>query len=595
MRCLIVAWVAFLMLGPGTFAAGASEEAFDWAGWRDLPVLAEGRLKPLDTVARENLLMLRYRESFQDPDTDRKLNATAFYLGTLFDWRGWDSLSSGASNATLPRHYDDRHEPDKWDRAPLFRVDGIQLRKALGIKGMFVSPSVLSHARIKLPAAGEGAFFVNWVGTVSRKDRKERSQLEEKGMDLGNKLGAYRAHRMGQMLNLIPVQGSKDQQWISVYDLFGRRFLQGSDSTTKINQARDLLLKLREAYRSDDAKAFNETSAEFIGLVRELGPQMGKYPDQATIDLEVLYNRVKPFRLAWVFSLAAFVCAVASMIWQRQAVYNVAIAAAGASLLIMLLGFCGRAGITGWVPVTNMYESVLFMAFGTIIFGLIYELRVKNRYVLGATAVVTAVALIIADFTPSVIDPSLRPLPPVLRSNIWLAVHVMSIMLSYSAFALALGIGNITLTHYLLGAKKKELIRTLSKLTLKLLQAGVLLLVIGTILGALWADDSWGRFWGWDPKEVWALITLMFYLAVVHSRYVGWISNLALAFWSVICFSFVVVMAWYGVNFVLATGMHTYGGGGGGKYYVFGTVGIQFLYALAAALRHTAFPPRKVA
>ncbi len=592
MRCLIVAWVAFLMLGLGTFAAGASEEAFDWAAWRDLPVLAEGRLKPLDTLARENLLMLRYRESFRNPDTDRKLNATAFYLATLFDWRGWDQASADASHAALPRHYDDGHEPDKWDLAPLLRVDGAPLRKALEIEGMFVSPKVLSNARIKLPDTDESTFFVDWIGTVNRKDRKDRSALEEKGMDLGNKLGTYRAHRMGQMLNLIPVQGSKDQHWISVYDLFGRRFLQGSDSAVKINQARDLLLKVRDSYRSDDAKAFNETSAEFINLARELGPQMGNYPNQAKIDLEVLYNRVKPFRLAWVFSLAAFVCAVASMIWQRQAVYNVAIAAAGASLVIMLLGFCGRAGITGWVPVTNMYESVLFMAFGTIIFGLIFELLIRNRYVLGATAMVAAVALILADFTPSVIDPRLRPLMPVLRSNIWLAVHVMSIMLSYSAFALALGIGNITLTFYLLGAKKKEQIRTLSKLTLKLLQAGVLLLVIGTILGGLWADYSWGRFWGWDPKEVWALITLMFYLAVIHARYVGWVSNLSLAFWSVTCFSFLVVMAWYGVNFVLNTGMHSYGGGGGGQLYVFGTVGLQFLYALAAATRHTAFPSR---
>ncbi len=593
MRCLIVAWVAFLMLGLGTFAEGASEDTFDWAAWRDLPVLAEGRLKPLDTLARENLLMLRYRESYQDPDTDRKLNSTAFYLATLFDWQGWDQLSSGASNTALPRRYDDRHQADKWDLAPLLRVDSVPLRNALGIGGPFVSPDVLGGARIDLPDTGATPRFVDWTGTISNKDRKDRSALEEKGIELANKLWTYQAQRMGRMLNLIPVQGSKDQQWISVYDLLGRRYPQNADSAAKINEARDLLLKVREAYRSDNAKAFNEASAEFIKAVRQLGPQLGKYPDQSTIDLEVLYNRVKPFRLAWVFALAAFACAVASMFSQRKAVYNVAIASAGASLLIMLLGFCGRAGITGWVPVTNMYESVLFMAFGTVIFGLVYELRVKNRYVLGATVVVAAVALIIADFTPSIIDPSLRPLMPVLRSNIWLAVHVMSIMLSYSAFALALGLGNITLTFYLFGKQNKELIRTLSKLTLKLLQAGVLLLVIGTILGGLWADYAWGRFWGWDPKEVWALITLMFYLAVVHARYVGWIGNLGLAFWSVNCFSFLVVMAWYGVNFVLSTGMHSYGGGGGGQVFVFGTVGLQFLYTLAAALRHTAFPPRK--
>jgi len=101
----------------------------------------------------------------------------------------------------------------------------------------------------------------------------------------------------------------------------------------------------------------------------------------------------------------------------------------------------------------------------------------------------------------------------------------------------------------------------------------------------VWADYAWGRFWGWDPKEVWALIALLGYLALLHSRYVGWVGQFGLAAWSVFCFSLVVV-AWYGVNFVLGAGLHSYGFGGGGQEYVGAVLLLQFAYVGAAGLRY---------
>ena len=122
-----------------------------------------------------------------------------------------------------------------------------------------------------------------------------------------------------------------------------------------------------------------------------------------------------------------------------------------------------------------------------------------------------------------------------------------------------------------------------------MLQVGVLLLAAGTILGGVWAAYSWGRFWGWDPKEVWALITLLGYLAVLHARFIGWVGDLGLAALSVVCFS-LVVMAWYGVNFVLGAGLHSYGFGGGGQTYVYSTLLVQFLYMLAAVVKSSLNP-----
>src|SRR5690606_11379077 len=115
------------------------------------------------------------------------------------------------------------------------------------------------------------------------------------------------------------------------------------------------------------------------------------------------------------------------------------------------------------------------------------------------------------------------PLVPVLRSNFWLTVHVLTITLSYGAFTLALGIANIALGFYLLKPKAKEKIDRLNFFTYRAIQIGVVLLAAGTLLGGVWANESWGRFWGWDPKEVWALIALLGYLALLHGRFVGWV------------------------------------------------------------------------
>jgi cytochrome c biogenesis factor len=112
----------------------------------------------------------------------------------------------------------------------------------------------------------------------------------------------------------------------------------------------------------------------------------------------------------------------------------------------------------------------------------------------------------------------------------------------------------------------------------------VLLLAAGIVLGGVWADYSWGRFWGWDPKEVWALVALLGYLAVLHARHAGLVRQRGLAALSVVCFSLVVI-AWYGVNFVLGVGLHSYGFGGGGRGYIAGAIILQLVFAGLAVTR----------
>ena len=185
------------------------------------------------------------------------------------------------------------------------------------------------------------------------------------------------------------------------------------------------------------------------------------------------------------------------------------------------------------------------------------------------------------------------PLQPVLRDNFWLTIHVLTIVSSYAAGALAWGLGILSLGHYLLGSyttgtagrtRPPEACNELAGYIYKAMQVAVILLAAGTILGGLWADVSWGRFWGWDPKEVWALVSLLAYLVVLHGRYAGWIGNFGLAAGAVLGAA-VIGMSWYGVNFLLGAGLHSYGFGKGGQTEFFIFLIANFLLLAAAGFR----------
>ena len=184
-----------------------------------------------------------------------------------------------------------------------------------------------------------------------------------------------------------------------------------------------------------------------------------------------------------------------------------------------------------------------------------------------AASPVVILALVASDLQPAVLDPALNPLVPVLRSNFWLTIHVLTITLSYGAFALGTALAHFIVFRSL---RHRAAVPASDPTVLHLyrcLQIGVLLLAAGVILGGVWANYSWGRFWDWDPKETWALIALMAYIILLHGRLGGWWGGYGLAVGSIASF-LTILMAWYGVNFVLGKGLHSYGFGDGGQLYV---------------------------
>ncbi len=591
MRGAVLLAVFFTCAAPAV-AERPTADSWSWDQWRRLPVQEGGRQKPLDTLARETLQALGNRRSIRDPETHEKLDPVAWYLTAMLDWQGWrETANSETANSHLAAPgattatYFQTHKADKWDRMPMFRVDRPELREALGIPHKLdVSALELYEAHIHDSEPGERTPLLLWANRRSAQARWPLPRFEESAVRLASMLRLYQAHRMGLILQVLPKTTSSLQEWFSVNQLWNSHFDDESDPKGVLRGEQQSLRELHAAFKSGSPGQFNRATANFISRAISRGSELGLYPDLTRIDLELAYNQWKPFRVAWVLVLCALVSVYLRGSTGNRVYYYVAVAALGAGLVLTLFGITVRIIISGRAPVTNMYESVIFVALGTGLFGLLLDLRRRGSFIIGASSAITLVALLLADFSPAVLDPSIRPLLPALRDNFWLAVHVLTVTLSYSAFALALGIGNISLGFFTIRTQNWDTINTLTILNRRCLRVGVTLLAIGTVTGGIWADLCWGRFWGWDPKEVWALITLLAYLAVLHARHVNWVGHFGLAALSVICFSLVVI-AWYGVNFVLGSGLHSYGSGQGGTEYVIGLLFVQFFYVAIAAAR----------
>jgi cytochrome c-type biogenesis protein CcsB len=248
------------------------------------------------------------------------------------------------------------------------------------------------------------------------------------------------------------------------------------------------------------------------------------------------------------------------------------------------IGFGTRWLIADRAPVSNMYESLVFMGWGAIAVGLIPEFFYRKRFLALAAGLMGFICLAFSENLP--IDPAINPLVPVLAHTYWLSVHVMTVMLSYSAFAVAMALGHVMLLVELVFQRQRvDVLTSLSKLLYKTLQVGILFLAAGIIFGAIWANESWGRYWGWDPKETWSLITFFVYLAIIHARFAGWLRHFGLAATAILGF-LAVVMTYYGVNYILAAGLHSYGFSEGGQFYVAIYATIELVIVAAAWFRY---------
>ncbi|MBU1948567.1 MAG: cytochrome c biogenesis protein CcsA, partial [Candidatus Eisenbacteria bacterium] len=295
-------------------------------------------------------------------------------------------------------------------------------------------------------------------------------------------------------------------------------------------------------------------------------------PSKLAVRSELILNQTEPFKVVIFPYLAAFLILFGGYFYSlarhkgakfrfRHPLYFIGSMVFLISILIHLLGYLMRWIASGRAPLSNGYESLIFISLMVGIVGFYYELRDRRGSVGGLGALLTLVILGIA-MLPT-FDPAISPLVPVLAS-VWLIIHVTIITASYGFLSLAALMSmTMLILHWFKGPNRKTLraaILNMSQLHWSVMIAGLAFLSVGTFLGGVWANESWGRYWGWDPKETWALVTILVYAFVVHLRFIDKTNKpLLIAAGSFISISS-VIMTYFGVNYFLS-GLHSYAEG----------------------------------
>ena len=489
-----------------------------------------GRMKPANTFASELL---------------RKVSRSNSYNGLNSD----QVLLSIMEN------------PGVWFNAPIVYIKsgqkGDTIKKILGIdKAIKKAPLVSffdSLGNYKLATNLEKAY----LATIP-------TQIEKDVIELDRRVNLLYSALEGKIMRIFPVPNDINNKWVSLPEVKDVNF-NGADSLYVNNVLQLYFQTLRGSKSSGDYSQSLELLESIKGYQTKYGKDV--MPSDSKISSEIIYNKADIFNRLYkwylMFGLSLLLILILQ-IFNDNRFYNILIKFIKYIIYMLFalntLGLAARWYIAGHAPWSDAYESILFVAWATVIFGIIFGR--KSYFTLASATFVSSIILSVAHM--NWLDPSIANLQPVLDSY-WLMIHVAVIVGSYGPFAIGMILGIVVLLLTIMANKKnkKAFSRKLEELTIVnelSLTIGLVMLTIGNFLGGMWANESWGRYWGWDPKETWALISIIIYTAVLHLRIVPklnnkWLFNLM----SIISFA-AIMMTYFGVNFYLV-GLHSYASG----------------------------------
>jgi ABC-type transport system involved in cytochrome c biogenesis permease subunit len=527
---------AFSLVPPST-------GAFDLNGFRRLPVLEGGRVKPIDSVARNSLLMIRGSQSFAFQG--QTVSADAWLLDVLL-------------------------RPELADQEPVFRIDDPDVLGLIGLRhtsDRYFSFAALSpyvdqierEARTAQPidARSRTRFQAAVLNLFERAYLyyRLRNTLQPDGSPgLAAEIAARRdpqaaAHqeslvKLADFRPVPPPAGQPPDAWKST----GEALRASGEVDPYLQQ----LGRLSASFASGDAAGFNGAVAELGAMARDRRPD-----DVRQVGHEVIFNRSQPFYLGMVIYLLALLALFASWLWRPDVLQPSAFALLVVGALVHTAGLASRILLQGRPPVTNLYSSAVFVGWVAVILGVIFE-RVYRRGFATAVAAASGFAtLIVAHHLASDGD-TMEMMRAVLDSNFWLATHVTTITIGYGATFLAGAIAIFwTIRRHLARETDPAATKALGSATYGVVCFALLFSFVGTVLGGIWADQSWGRFWGWDPKENGALLIVLWNAIILHSRWGGYARErgiMAMAIFG----NVITSLSWFGVN-MLGVGLHSYG------------------------------------
>ena len=390
------------------------------------------------------------------------------------------------------------------------------------------------------------------------------NQFQKDFIEVDKRVNLLYSALEGKVLRVFPIPGDSSKKWVSFPELSEANF-KGKDSLYVHNILPLYFNSLRLAKEDGDYSQADNLLQSLEGFQQKYGADI--LPSEKKIEAEILYNRYDVFKklFSWYLYVGLFLFTILIIqIFKPLKVFRFFITALKISLLLLFIlhtgGLAARWFISGHAPWSDAYESMIYVAWATMFFGLIFGR--KSMLTMAATSFVSSMILMIAHW--NWMDPSIANLQPVLDSY-WLMIHVAVIVGSYGPFALGMIIGVVSLLLITISQKsnKEKIGLNLKELTIineLSITVGLIMLTIGNFLGGMWANESWGRYWGWDPKETWALISILVYAFVIHMRFVpGLRGSWTFNFMSIIAFAS-IMMTYFGVNFYLV-GLHSYASG----------------------------------
>jgi cytochrome c-type biogenesis protein CcsB len=510
----------------------------------------DGRLKPMNTLSSEMLRKVSRKNSWEGLSSDQVM------LGMLTS-------------------------PERWQTVPMIRVSHPELQRYLGISGRYAS--FLNFLD------GSGYKLRELVSQAYERKPAERSKFDNDVIAVDERVNISYLVYTGELLRVLPDPVDPYKTW----------YTPGSN-VSGVNPDDSAFIAEVMPYYFMTVAAGNMNDAELLlqgikDFQRKFGSEI--MPKESKINMEIRYNNMMIFdRLGKYFGMVGVIMLLLVFvnIFRESKALNKTLLVFYVIVIVFFLfqtiGLAMRWYIAGRAPWSNGYESMIYISWVTVLAGLIFSR--KSPMTIAATSILASIILMVAHL--SWLDPEITNLVPVLKSY-WLTIHVSIITASYGFLALGALLGAISLIMMAIKSKKNQLIlrtkiKELSYINERSLIIGLYLLTIGSFLGGVWANESWGRYWGWDPKETWSLVTILVYTFIVHMSYIpGLRTDYNYSLFTLVGFSS-VIMTYFGVNYYLS-GLHSYAAGDPVPIptFVYYTVAIILLLAIGSWLNERRF------
>ena len=489
---------------------------------------AGGRMKPAHTFASELVRKVSKTESFKNMQPSQVL------LSII-------------------------ENPRLWFEVPIIYLEkgNTKIREAIGIS------KTAKYARLSDFITPKGAYKIKEQVAESQK-KNVKNKFEKDLIKIDRRVGLLYSAIGGGILRIYPIPGDENNTWVSQPETSKAGF-KATDSVFVRQSLPVYIQLLQEAKKTKDYSKADQILEGIKKFQMKFGSEV--HPTEKRIELEISYNKVQPFQqLAKYYGFASLLLII-FVLWQIfsskkwiDTIVKVLLIVIVGLFIAHTLSLISRWYISGNAPWTNAYESIIFVAWATMLFGLL----IGKKSALTITAATFLAAITLAFAHQNWLDPEIANIQPVLNSW-WLLVHTSIIVASYGPLSLGmiLGIFALVLMVFTTEKNKKKMDLNIKEITIineMAITVGLVMLTIGNFLGGMWANESWGRYWGWDPKETWALISIMIYGFVLHMRLIpGLRGRLSFNFASAFAY-LSIMMTYFGVNFYLS-GLHSYASG----------------------------------